>query len=186
VDTRSPQIDVLVREVARARDFRTPHALAEELGVSWNTIGDLWHRHVARIGRDMLASLCSALSCEPRHLLRLVDVMPPADQLRQIDPLPPQAAVRPQYRVVLRFRQVAEEEYHVSGLRAFARYTGVSLPTATLLWHDQSTKVARATLARAVSKLGGNAAIGRLIVVEPALAPVADSRAQKAGLVASQ
>ncbi|NTW04083.1 MAG: helix-turn-helix domain-containing protein [Oscillochloris sp.] len=163
------QLDLLVREVAQARGFRTPHALAEALCVTWNTASDLWSRKASRIGRDLLANICGLLSVEPYHLLRLVDKLPPPDELRQIAPLPMPKRGAPEqitYHISLHFRELAEQEYGIHDVQAFRRHVGVVWDTAALLWYDRGSKLNRPIIARALSTLGGSESLARVIMLE--------------------
>ena len=162
----TPALDLLVRDVARARDIRTVQALANTLGVAWRTAGDLWDRSAQRLTRRVLAAACVGLSCQPYHLLRLVDTLAPPNQARLLDPLPPLGCHPGGLQVVLRIKEIAQADYAVADISALARHVGLAWDTAADLWYDRIQVFDRTVFARCISALGGPAALERLIIVE--------------------
>jgi DNA-binding Xre family transcriptional regulator len=175
-----PTLDLLAREVAEARGITSVVAFATTLGVSWRTASDLWNRRTRRISRLLLATMCAQLSCEPHHLLRLVDDPAPNEQLRGIGPLPTPPHYQGPIQIVLRFRAVAEAEFAITDITAFSRHVSLAWGTAAELWRGRAKGFDLATLARAVAALGGAPALQRLIQAAPL--PRAEATKQMTGL----
>lgn len=159
-----PTLDLLIREIAQARGITSIVGLADALGVSWRTANDYWGRTARRIARATLADACRSLSCEPHHLLRVTAEPRPAEEIRDIGDLPQVGLHHDPVRIALMFRPVAEAEFDIHDMSAFARHTGVSYNTAMDIWYDRVKMLDFTTVAKAVQSLGGQEAMRRLVV----------------------
>ena len=60
-----------VREVAEQRGWNITK-LAEQTGLAYSSVLDLWHDRVQRIDKKTIARLCGVLSVQPGDLLEYV------------------------------------------------------------------------------------------------------------------